>query len=136
MPSLIRNAITSDALSGIGNYGQFRPNYLMGGLIFSVSNTIKIRPSLLISYIKNAPIEADINLSILFMDKFWIGASYRLDESIDAFVQFPLTKKIRLAIGIDYATTALNQFTKGSGEIMIEYLFQADGDRVNNIRFF
>jgi len=135
-PSFMRNAITSDALSGLGSYSEFRPNYLMGGLIIPVNNTLKIRPSFLVSYIKNAPMEVDFNLSVLFMDKFWIGASYRLDESIDAFVQFPLTKQIRLAIGVDYATTALNQFTKGSGEIMIEYLFQRDGEKVNNIRFF
>jgi len=136
IPSFMRTAITSDAFSGLGNYSEFRPNYLMGGLIIPLNNTLKIRPSLLVSYIKNAPMEVDFNLSVLFMDKFWIGASYRLDESIDAFVQFPLTKQIRLAVGVDYATTALNQFTKGSGEIMIEYLFQRDGEKVNNIRFF
>jgi len=136
IPNLTRNAITSDAYSGFGTYGQFRPNYLMGGLIFPVSSTIKIRPSVLVSYIKNAPVDVDFNLSVLFMDKFWIGASYRLEESIDAFVQFPLTKQIRLAIGVDYATTELNQFTKGSAEIMVEYLFQQDGEKVNNIRFF
>jgi len=136
IPSLVRNAITSDELSGISNYSQFRANYLMAGLIFPVSNTVKIRPSLLVSYVKNAPIETDFNLSVLFMDKFWIGASYRLEESIDAFVQFPITNNIRLAVGVDYTTNGLNQFTNGSGEIMIEYLFQQDGDKVNNIRFF
>lgn len=136
IPNFMRTSMTSQAYQGLSSYSAFRPNYLMGGLIFPVSNTIKIRPSVLISYVKNAPMEADFNLSVLFMDKFWIGASYRLEESIDAFVQFPLTKQIRLAIGVDYATTELNQFTKGSGEIMIEYLFQQDGEKVNNIRFF
>ena len=135
-PSIMRDAITSDAFRGIGNYSAFRPHYLMGGLILPINKNIKIRPSLLISYIKNAPIDADFNLSVLFMDKLWIGASYRLEESIDAFVQFSLTKQIRLSLGVDYATTELNQFTKGSGEIMIEYLFHRDGDKVNNIRFF
>ena len=135
-PRFMRNSKTSDALSGIGKYGEFRPYYFMGGFIVPVGNNIHIRPSLLISHIPNAPFEADFNLSVMFLEKFWVGASYRLNESIDAFVKFPLTKKLTLAVGMDYATTELNRFTRGSGEIMIEYLFHEDGDKVNNIRFF
>jgi len=136
IPSLLKNAITTDAFTGLGGYSDFRPNYLMGGLIFPAGENLHIRPSVLVSYVSNAPVDVDFNLSLFFMEKFWVGASYRLNESIDAFVQFPLTKHIKLAIGVDYATTQLNQFTKGSGEIMIEYLFKEDGEKVNNIRFF
>jgi len=108
----------------------------MGGVVFKINSKIHIKPSLLISYVKNAPNEVDFNLSLLFLESFWIGASYRLDESADAFVQFPLTQQLKLAVGVDYALTELNSFTKGSFEVMVEYLFKYDNEKVNNIRFF
>ncbi len=135
-PTLIRNSITSTVYSGFGALKDLRAHYLMGGLIFKINPKIHIRPSLLVSYIKNAPNEIDFNLSLLFLESFWIGASYRLDESVDAFVQFPLTQQLKVAIGVDYALTELNSFTKGSFEVMVEYLFKYDNGKVNNIRFF
>lgn len=136
VPQFLRNAITSDFYQGIGSLNPLRTYYFMGGLVFDLNSQIKVKPSILISYVNNTPFEADFNLSVLFLNSFWIGASYRLDESIDAFVQFPVTKNLKLALGVDYATTALNQYTKGSFEIMLEYIFHQQNGGVNNIRFF
>ena len=136
VPQLIRNAITSENFNSINQLNPLRSYYGMGGIVIDLTNNIKLKPSLLISYVPNAPFEVDFNLSVLFMDAFWVGASYRLDESIDAFVQFPITKKLKLALGVDYATTALNQYTKGSFEVMVEYIFRRQNSGVNNIRFF
>ncbi len=135
-PTLLRNSITSSAYAGFGQLKDLRAHYLMGGVVFKINSKIHIKPSLLISYVKNAPNEVDFNLSLLFLESFWIGASYRLDESADAFVQFPLTQQLKLAVGVDYALTELNSFTKGSFEVMVEYLFKYDNEKVNNIRFF
>lgn len=136
VPNLMRNAITSSAYASFGQLRDLRAHYLMGGLVFKINPKIHIKPSLLISYIENAPNEIDFNLSLLFLESFWIGGSYRLDESADAFVQFPLTQQLKVAIGVDYALTELNSFTKGSFEVMVEYLFKYDNAKVNNIRFF
>lgn len=135
-PSLMRNTITSDTYQGFSAYSPFRPYYFMGGLVLKAGENVRLRPSILVSYIENAPLDIDVNLSALLVEKIWIGASYRLAESIDAFVQFPITNQIKLALGYDYPITDLNQFTTGSGEIMIEYVFEKGKERVNNIRFF
>jgi len=136
VPQLLRNSITNDYYDNLGELNPLRTYYGMGGLVFDLSNNVKLKPSLLISYVPNAPMEADFNLSALFMNTIWVGASYRLEESINAFVQFPISKNLKLAIGADYPTTALNQFTKGSFEVMIEYVFRRQNDGVNNIRYF
>jgi len=135
-PSLLRNAITSSAYAGFGELKDLRAYYLMGGVVFKINPKIHLRPSLLVSYVKNAPNEIDFNLSLLFLESFWIGASYRLNESADAFVQFPLNQQLKVAVGVDYALTELNISTRGSFEVMVEYLFKYDNEKVNNIRFF
>ncbi len=136
VPNLLRNTITSEAYSGFSDLNDLRAYYLMGGVIFKISQKVHFRPSLLVTYVKNAPKEVDFNLSFLFLESFWIGGSYRLNESADAFVQFPLTQQLKVAVGVDYALTELNSFTKGSFEVMVEYLFKYENEKVNNIRFF
>jgi type IX secretion system PorP/SprF family membrane protein len=136
MPRLLRNAITSEAYKGFGEINGFRPHYLMGGLIFKAGPKVHIRPSLLMTYIANAPFELDFNLSVLFLESFWIGGSYRLGESADAFVQFPVSKQLKVAVGLDYSLSEINTFTRGSFEVMVEYLFKFDNEKINNIRFF
>lgn len=135
-PNFLRNAITSDAYRGFSDISGFRAYYLMGGVMLKVNPKIRLRPSLLVSYIENAPVDVDVNLSLLFLDSFWLGVSYRLNESADAFVQFPVTKQLKLAVGVDYTMAEINTFTKGSFEVMVEYVFKYDNERVNNIRFF
>jgi len=136
VPNFLRNTITSEAYTGFADLNDLRAYYLMGGVIFKISPKVHLRPSLLVSYVKNAPKEVDFNLSLLFLESFWIGVSYRLNESADAFIQLPLTQQIKVAVGVDYALTELNSFTKGSFEVMVEYLFKYDNEKVNNIRFF
>ena len=139
MPQLLRNAITRDAIyNDFGTLNPLRTYYLMGGMVFPISNNIHIRPGFVINYIANAPIGADFNLSVLFLQSFWIGASYRLEESANLFVQYPVTDNINVAVGVDYTLSELNAFTKGSFEVMVEYVFGKgrNGKKVDNIRFF
>ena len=135
-PQLLRNAITSNDYNGLGDLNKLRTYYLMGGMVFPVGNTIHIKPALLISYVPNAPFEVDLNVSVLFLDSFWVGASYRLQESANVFVQVPVMENLKVAVGVDYALSALNQYSKGSFEVMLQYVFKQENGKVNNIRFF
>ena len=139
VPQLLRNALSTDVI--YNNFKELNPlktYYLMGGMVFPINDNIHIRPSLAISYVQNAPMEADFNLSVLFLKSFWVGASYRLEESANLFVQVPIMDQLKVALGVDYTLAELNAITKGSFEVMIEYTLSNSnkGRKVDNIRFF
>lgn len=140
VPQLLRNALSTDLLyNDFKELSPLRTYYLMGGMVFPINDNIHIRPSIAISYVPNAPTEADFNLSVLFLKSFWIGASYRLEESANMFVQVPITDQLKVAVGVDYTLAELNAITKGSFEVMIEYTLgnnSKNGSKVDNIRFF
>ncbi len=136
VPQFMRNGLTSEAYQGFGRVNDFRTYYFMGGLVFKLGNNVYLRPSALISYVNNAPLSTDLNLSLLFLESLWAGVSYRFGDSVDAFVQFPVMKQMKVALGVDYTLSELSHFTKGSFEVMLEYTFKTAGDKVNNIRFF
>jgi len=136
MPRMLANSLSNHNMTDFRNINAMRIHYLMGGVVFPLGSKVHLKPSFLVSYIDNVPIEFDLNVSLLFLESFWVGASYRLGDSADAFVQFPLSRQLKVALGADFTLSELNTLTKGSLELMVEYMFVYDNEKINNIRFF
>ena len=135
-PTLLKNNLYSDDYVGARSISRFRSYYLMAGVIAPVSQNIKFKPAMMISYAQNAPFELDLNASFLFMDVLWLGVSYRLGDSVAGVIQYQFSKQFKAGLAVDFTTSELNSYTRGSGEIMIEYLFSYEKEGINNIRFF
>jgi len=56
--------------------------YLMTGVVFPMDEKILFRPSLMAKYVKNAPLQVDLNASLLFGNALWVGASYRTEKAL------------------------------------------------------
>lgn len=136
IPRLLKTTIfDDDPVQGI-SINSVRSYYLMGGLITRVSRNVKFQPGVLFTYNPRTPFEMDLNASFVFMDRFWIGASYRLEDSIDLISQFQLSDQLKAAVAIDFTLSELNDYSPGSFELMLEYIFVRTGERLNNIRYF
>jgi len=132
LPTVLENSLYTDA----GFESVYRTFYAMGAVVFNMSENVKFKPSVLLSYNKNAPFDMDLNASFLFMDALWLGATYRLDDSIDALVQYQFSPSLRAGMAFDFTTSELNAYTSGGYEIMLEYIFNKDGKQLTNIRYF
>jgi hypothetical protein len=83
----------------------------------------------LYKYSSNAPWDFDINLSFLFIDRLWLGASYRTGgdyenrrgESIIGIVKFKATQQLEIGYAYDHTLSQLGDFNNGSHEIMIGF---------------
>ena len=135
-PTLLKNNLYGSEYIGARSISRFRSYYFMAGVIAPVSQNILFKPAMMVSYAPNAPFELDINASFLFMESLWLGASYRLGDSVDGVIQYQFTKQFKAGLALDFTLSELNDYTRGSGEIMIEYLFSYEKEGVNNIRFF
>jgi len=136
-PRVLKTSIydTQDA-SAIVSVNSLRSYYLMGGLITRLNKNVKFQPGVLVTKNDNAPFEFDLNASFVFMDALWIGASYRLQDSFDAIVQYQFSKQLKAALAVDMTLSELRHYSPGSFEVMLEYIFLYDGARYNNIRYF
>jgi type IX secretion system PorP/SprF family membrane protein len=134
-PQLLRNNLYTDN-SGVQSAAILQSYYLMGGVVTRVSENVLFKPAMMISYSPNAPFELDLNASFLFMNAFWLGATYRLGDSMDAVMQFQLSPQLKLGIATDFTLSELRNYTDGSFEVSLEYIFLKEIDGVNNIRYF
>ena len=114
-----------------------RRHYMLtAGYVFETSKDIKIKPSVLLKYVQNAPLEADINLSTVYKDMFWVGASYRTGDAVSIILEYQTNTHFRIGYAYDITFSKLRNYSSGSHEIMIGYDFGKDLIKVKTPRYF
>ena len=136
MPQFLQNSEFTNSAKTLGAANPYRPIYFMTGKAFQLSDNLVLKPAVLISYIPNAPLDFDLNANFLFMNKVWLGASYRWDDSVDFLAQYLINNQLSMGLAIDFTTSELRRYNDGSYEVMLEYLFNKKGEQLENLRFF
>lgn len=105
------------------NLGREVPHYFItAGYKVLVNDDIAAIPSLMVKYVKPAPTSVDINLKFAFRDKFWLGGSYRKDDSFSAMAGFNIGYLFNLGYSYDFTTSDLGSVSNGSHEIVLGLL--------------
>jgi type IX secretion system PorP/SprF family membrane protein len=113
-----------------------RRYYVTAGGVIETEKELKFKPSMLIRYESGAPLQYDVNLNMLINDIFWIGASYRSDESIIALFEYQISRKLRVGYSYDYTLGELGNYSSGSHELMIGYDFGFPVTKMKSPRYF
>lgn len=71
------------------------------GFVFNVTHGIKLKPSVYVKYMNNAPSNIDANLSVLIKKRLWLGASFSSDGSFAGMIEINATDFIRLGYAYD-----------------------------------
>lgn len=105
------------------NTGKEVPHFFAtAGYKFFLDDQIAAIPSIMVKYVQPAPVSFDLNMKVAFKDRFWIGGSYRKDDSFAGMVGFNLGKLVNLTYSYDFTTSDLNQVSNGSHEIVLGLL--------------
>jgi len=125
---------------------EVRHLYFMGGLVFPISKNTEFQPQLLVKYVQNAPLDADLNMNLVFLKKYSVGASYRfggstevgIGESVDILLGAQLTEEFMVGFAYDITLSELRTHNNGTVEAMVRYCIQggSGGDEYLNPRFF
>jgi type IX secretion system PorP/SprF family membrane protein len=119
VPHLLENTLGEAAQNEEIVGTQERHFFAMMGGVIEIAENVKFRPSTLVKYVANAPISADFNGTFLFVDKFWVGASYRTDASVDFHMEFNVNRQLRIGYAYDYVLGELGTHSNGSHEILL-----------------
>lgn len=113
-----------------------RHYYLNSGMIIATAGELKFRPSFMVKYAANSPIQYDINLNMLISDIIWIGGSYRSGDAVVALLEYQVNKKLRIGYSYDMTLSDIRSHTSGSHEIIIGYDFGINVLKMKTPRYF
>jgi type IX secretion system PorP/SprF family membrane protein len=99
------------------------PHYFFtAGIKLPVSEDVALLPSVLVKVIQPVPTTFDVNLKMAFQDIFWLGGSYRKDDSFGALAGINVSSSINIGYSYDFTTSALKTVSNGTHEIVIGIL--------------
>jgi len=96
--------------------------FFTAGYKFFLSDDISLLPSIMVKEINPVPLTYDVNLKLSFRDRFWVGGSYRHNDSYSALVGFNISSLITVGYSYDVTTSALNTVSNGTHEIVLGIL--------------
>ncbi len=108
---------------GYKELNKFNHANIYGGYLISATTNFKLKPSVLIKYIKNSPIQYDITNTFYVLQNYGIGVGYRSNDAIYFYLDLKLNNQINVGYAYDYTLTKIKNYTHGSHEIMLRYLF-------------
>lgn len=133
IPRILENKFKSGDLF---TFQQSRHYFITGGYVLPITSNFKFKPSFLVKAVSGAPVEIDLNGSILFIERFWVGISYRSFASLDFHAQFDINEQLRIGYAYDAATTDIRRYSKGSHEFILNYTFSYRKYNMLSPRYF
>lgn len=112
--------------------------YFTGGYVFDLSETTKLKPSVLLKATNGAPLSFDISANFLFNEVFWIGGGYRINQSaaaIGGIADFQVSKQLRIGYAYEYPISDIRAYTSGTHEVLLMFeVFKSK--RIKSPRYF
>lgn len=100
--------------------------FITTGYRFFAADDISAIPSVMVKYVPNTPVSIDFNAKFAFKEKFWVGGSYRKNDSFSAMAGVNVKRLVNITYAYDFTTSGLNKVSSGSHEIVL-------GLQLNNI---
>jgi type IX secretion system PorP/SprF family membrane protein len=134
VPSLLsyRESSTGSGFSPYNNVQNY--NFLLtGGVIFKINDNVKVKPSTLLRFHANSPLQYDLNCNVILFkdDLLWVGTSYRSKEAFVGLFEFQVNTQLRVGYSYDYTLGPLSKYSSGSHEIVLRYELRYKINAVN-----
>ncbi|WP_333810530.1 PorP/SprF family type IX secretion system membrane protein, partial [Flavobacterium sp.] len=110
--------------------------FLTGGYVFDINENVKFKPFFMMKSAFGAPTSLDLSTNFLFNQKFEIGATYRLEDSFGAMVNYAITPNLKLGYAYDHIVSDLKVTTPSSHEIILLFDLNFPKKVSSSPRFF
>lgn len=96
--------------------------FATAGYRLSVGEDWNLVPSVLVKYVQPAPLQFDVNAKLQYRDLLWVGTSYRKDDGFAGMLGLNVSNTFNVGYSYDYTTSNLNNYSRGTHELIIGFL--------------
>jgi type IX secretion system PorP/SprF family membrane protein len=100
-----------------------RHYYLMAGYSLDLTSSLTLKPMVQVKS-DAVSIQSDFNANLMINNRFWVGASYRLQDAIVMMAGLELVPNLKLGYSYDLTTSDIKTYSSGSHEIMLGYCYK------------
>ena len=92
------------------------------GYRFSLGDNFNLIPSVMVKYVDPLPVQVEGNMKLQYLDRIWIGGSYRHKDGYAGMMGLNVSNIFHIGYAFDYTTSRLNNFSKGTHEILLGFV--------------
>ena len=96
--------------------------FATAGYRFLITDDLSGLPSVMGKYISPLPFQLDLNMKVQYRDVFWLGASYRFEDSFAGMLGVNVSNTFNFGYSYDYSISKLNRVSRGTHEIVFGFL--------------
>lgn len=105
----------------------FEPQFIASaGYRIFLSDQVSALPSVMMQYISPFPTQIHANIKVQYLDKLWVGASYRISDQVGgiaAMAGINVSNTFNVGYAYDASTTSrLRNYSKSTHEIILGFL--------------
>jgi len=97
--------------------------YIHGGYTFRLGEDWEIDPMALLKIGLPAPLKLDVSLRTTYKKTVWVGFGYRTNDAVTAMLGYCYRNTLRIGYSYDFTTTDLKNYSSGTHEIMLGFVF-------------
>lgn len=126
IPNILENkVIVTGGAKGETNFNFENIHYyLHGGYRFTLNENTDLNVSSLIKEVQGSPVQADLNTQLLWKKKLGIGASYRSSKELLAMLSFNFSEQFMLSYGYEFNFSELGNYSSGTHEVLLRYMYK------------
>lgn len=117
VPSMLKS--THLDYNGVKYGSEVQHYFVTGGYVFELSPMLKFKPFAMLKSAIGSASSLDVSTNFLYDQKFEIGATYRLQDSFGAMVNYAITPSIRVGYAYDHVLSDLKIVAQSSHEIIL-----------------
>jgi type IX secretion system PorP/SprF family membrane protein len=110
--------------------------YVMGGYLWQIDPVFELKPSAMIKMVKGAPIQAEANLMLYGYKLAGIGLGYRSGDAVSVLTEIKALANLNFAYAFDFSLSKLTKYNSGSHELILQYRFGFNKQKLTSPRLF
>ncbi|WP_430810189.1 MULTISPECIES: PorP/SprF family type IX secretion system membrane protein [unclassified Carboxylicivirga] len=95
--------------------------YLTSGYAFSINKSAYLKPSFVVRYRSQASPLGDMNIQFMYKNIFWLGTSYRTNDTMAALANIQLGEALSVCYSYDFAIGNSPRFGSGTHEVALVF---------------
>jgi type IX secretion system PorP/SprF family membrane protein len=96
--------------------------FATAGYRFLIGMDFNFIPSVMVKYVDPVPTQVEVNAKLQYRDLLWIGSSYRYKDGFAGMLGINISNTFNIGYAYDYTTSRINNFSKGTHEIVVGFL--------------
>lgn len=137
MPNVIPNRYTSIGVDlSQDEARQVLHLFATTGVVIPIGRQVDLKPSVLMKYALNAPVEFDFNINVFIKERIWFGVGYRMTDALVFMAEYVFQNGFRIGYAYDLSVARITRINSGSHELMLGLDLGLGREQISTPRYF